>query len=185
MAPQDRCTRRDRVPRQAALRRRTDPASRHRWSSPRAGGRRRCLRQRHQVPPSLPGYGTGTKQRWMIKLHYEELKQELRLGRYEGRGWRGFHHHAKVCITAYRFLITERSRFPPRSALDSSKGGALCLPSRAVRYGPWVGQFAVARFRVAPNKNPGVFVSCIVRLPMQQNGSANTGLFLNALRPDK
>jgi len=78
----------------------------------------------------------------MIKLHYEELKQELRLGRYEGRGWRGFHHHAKVCITAYRFLITERSRFPPRSALDSSKGGALCLPSRvwplggAVRSGP-------------------------------------------------
>jgi SRSO17 transposase len=53
------------------------------------------------------------KQRWIIERDYEELKQELGLGHYEGRGWRGFHHHATLCIAAYGFLIAERSRFPP------------------------------------------------------------------------
>lgn len=54
-----------------------------------------------------------TKHRWIIERDYEELKQELGLGHYEGRGWRGFHHHATLCIAAYGFLISERNRFPP------------------------------------------------------------------------
>ena len=53
------------------------------------------------------------KPRWIIERDYEELKQELGLGHYEGRGWRGFHHHATLCIAAYGFLISERNRFPP------------------------------------------------------------------------
>ncbi len=38
------------------------------------------------------------KQRWIIERDYQELKQELGLGHFEGRGWRGFHHHATLCI---------------------------------------------------------------------------------------
>ena len=53
------------------------------------------------------------KHRWIIERDYEELKQELGLGHYEGRGWRGFHHHATLCIAAYGFLISERSLFSP------------------------------------------------------------------------
>jgi len=53
------------------------------------------------------------KHRWIIERDYEELKQELGLGHYEGRGWRGFHHHATLCIAAYGFLISERNRFSP------------------------------------------------------------------------
>jgi SRSO17 transposase len=53
------------------------------------------------------------KHRWIIERDYEELKQELGLGHYEGRGWRGFHHHATLCIAAYGFLVTERNRFSP------------------------------------------------------------------------
>jgi SRSO17 transposase len=53
------------------------------------------------------------KHRWIIERDYEELKQELGLGHYEGRGWRGFHHHATLCIAAYGFLVSERNRFPP------------------------------------------------------------------------
>jgi SRSO17 transposase len=53
------------------------------------------------------------KHRWIIERDYEELKQELGLGHYEGRGWRGFHHHASLCIAAYGFLISERNRFSP------------------------------------------------------------------------
>jgi SRSO17 transposase len=62
------------------------------------------------------------KHRWVIERDYEELKQELGLGHYEGRGWRGFHHHATLCIAAYGFLVAERSRFPP-----SARAGGLEL----------------------------------------------------------
>jgi SRSO17 transposase len=47
-------------------------------------------------------------QRWRIERDYQELTQGLGLGHYEGRGWRGFHHHASLCIAAYAFLLTER-----------------------------------------------------------------------------
>lgn len=62
------------------------------------------------------------KHRWIIERDYEELKQELGLGHFEGRGWRGFHHHATLCIAAYGFLVAERSRFPP-----SARAGKLEL----------------------------------------------------------
>ena len=52
------------------------------------------------------------KLRWRIERDYQELKQELGLGHYEGRGWRGFHHHASLCIAAYGFLVAEREDFP-------------------------------------------------------------------------
>jgi DDE family transposase len=53
------------------------------------------------------------KLRWRIERDFEELKQELGLGHFEGRGWRGFHHHAALCIAAYGFLVAERCRFSP------------------------------------------------------------------------
>jgi len=46
--------------------------------------------------------------RWRIERDYQDLKQELGLGHYEGRGWRGFHHHASLTIAAYGFLVSER-----------------------------------------------------------------------------
>ena len=56
------------------------------------------------------------KLRWRIERDYQELKQEVGLGHYEGRGWRGFHHHATLCIAAYGFLIAERATIPPSAA---------------------------------------------------------------------
>ena len=47
-------------------------------------------------------------QRWRIERDYQDLKQDFGLGHYEGRGWRGFHHHASLSIAAYAFLMTER-----------------------------------------------------------------------------
>jgi SRSO17 transposase len=63
------------------------------------------------------------KHRWIIERDYEELKQELGLGHFEGRGWRGFHHHATLCLAAYGFLVAERNRFSP-----SARAGHLGLP---------------------------------------------------------
>jgi SRSO17 transposase len=67
------------------------------------------------------------KHRWIIERDYEELKQELGLNHYEGRGWRGFHHHATLCIAAYGFLVAERNRFSP-SARVGNLGLSAPLP---------------------------------------------------------
>jgi SRSO17 transposase len=64
------------------------------------------------------------KHRWIIERDYQELKQELGLGHYEGRGWRGFHHHATLSLAAYGFLVAERSLFSP-----SAHVGNLGLPT--------------------------------------------------------
>lgn len=48
------------------------------------------------------------KMRWRIERDYQELKQEFGLSQYEGRGWRGFHHHATLSIAAYGFLTAQR-----------------------------------------------------------------------------
>jgi SRSO17 transposase len=53
------------------------------------------------------------KLRWRIERDYHDLKQEVGLGHFEGRGWRGFHHHATLCVAAYGFLISERETIPP------------------------------------------------------------------------
>ena len=62
-----------------------------------------------------------TKLRWRIERDYQELKQEVGLGHYEGRSWRGFHHHWTLCIAAYGFLISERETIPP-SGQGAPKG---------------------------------------------------------------
>ena len=50
------------------------------------------------------------KMRWRIERDYQDLKQELGLGHFEGRGWRGFHHNASLSIAAYGFLMAWRLR---------------------------------------------------------------------------
>jgi len=67
------------------------------------------------------------KLRWRIERDYQELKSELGLAHFEGRGWRGFHHHASLCIAAYGFLILERSAFPPSARWRREKPA---FPSR-------------------------------------------------------
>jgi len=58
-----------------------------------------------------------TKIRWRIERDYEEMKNELGLDHYEGRGWLGFHHHGVLCIAAYAFLAAERARLSPPEPL--------------------------------------------------------------------
>ena len=61
----------------------------------------------------LPHLVDIAKLRWRIERDYEELKQEVGLGHFEGRSWRGFHHHGTLCIAAYGFLVSERETIPP------------------------------------------------------------------------
>lgn len=78
------------------------------------------------------------KLRWRIERDYEELKQELGLGHFEGRNWRGFHHHATLSIAAYGFLVRERCLFPPSadSAPRRAKDISFPLPRLETGYTP-------------------------------------------------
>ena len=53
------------------------------------------------------------KLRWRIERDYQEMKDELGLDHFEGRGWRGFHHHLSLCAATYAFIVAERSRLSP------------------------------------------------------------------------
>lgn len=68
------------------------------------------------------------KLRWRIERDYQELKQEVGLGHFEGRGWRGFHHHATLCIAAYGFLISERETIPPSAPRPTALFPQLAVP---------------------------------------------------------
>lgn len=63
----------------------------------------------NEAPSSTLAKLVGTiKIRSRRERDYQELKSEFGLGHYEGRGWRGFHHHASLCIATYAFHTIER-----------------------------------------------------------------------------
>lgn len=62
---------------------------------------------------SLRALVRAAKLRWRVERDYQDLKGELGLDHYEGRTWRGFHHHATLCAVAHGFLALQRALFPP------------------------------------------------------------------------
>jgi SRSO17 transposase len=65
------------------------------------------------------------KLRWRVERDYQELKGEIGLDHFEGRTWRGFHHHATLCAAAHAFLALQRRLFPPAHlSLDAADGTA-------------------------------------------------------------
>jgi SRSO17 transposase len=48
--------------------------------------------------------------RWKIEQGYQQLKEELGLDHFEGRSWRGLHHHLTLCFLAYGFLQLLRQK---------------------------------------------------------------------------
>ena len=64
-----------------------------------------------------------TKLRWRVERDYQEMKGELGLDHFEGRSWRGFHHHAALCAVAHGFLALRRALFPPeQDPVDAPDG---------------------------------------------------------------
>jgi len=61
------------------------------------------------------------KQRWRVEQGHQQLKEELGLDHFEGRSWRGFHHHAAMVLLAYGFLLLEQAR--PRAERTGRKKG--------------------------------------------------------------
>ena len=72
-------------------------------------------------------------------------KQEFGLSHYEGRGWRGFHYHATLCIAAYGFLVAERLRHKDTKK-NALFGPQLALPENYVPRGRSTRPAARAQF---------------------------------------
>ena len=98
------------------------------------------------------------KLRWRVERDYQELKGEIGLDHFEGRTWRGFHHHATLCSAAHAFLALRRSLFSPEQSEMDARDGATPLASRAPapdRILPALPQ-AVRRSRTASRALPHV-----------------------------
>jgi SRSO17 transposase len=61
------------------------------------------------------------KSRWPVEQGYQQMKEELGLNQFEGRSWRGFHHHACLVMLAYGFLVLEQLREKEVPASPGSK----------------------------------------------------------------
>ncbi len=101
------------------------------------------------------------KLRWRIERDYQELKQELGLGHFEGRGWRGFHHHASLCIAAYGFLVLERARLSP----GGPPGGGFKTPALPAGFRPRGARTAAAAARAAFDRQLAASLGRAARAP--------------------
>ena len=66
-------------------------------------------------------------QRWRTERAYEDLKGELGLDHYEGRRFKGWHHHVSVVLCCYAFVLSERVRRFPPSAGGQTRSSAYSL----------------------------------------------------------
>jgi SRSO17 transposase len=64
------------------------------------------------------------RSRWPVEQGYQQMKEELGLDHFEGRSWRGFHHHACLVMLAYGFLALEQSRARREQPRPGKRGGA-------------------------------------------------------------
>src|SRR6218665_2494773 len=71
------------------------------------------------------------KLRWRVERDYQEMKGEVGLDHFEGRSWRGFHHHATLCMVAHGFLALHRVLFPPEQGAVDAASGAAAAPTPA------------------------------------------------------
>jgi SRSO17 transposase len=119
--------------------------------------------------------------RWRVERDFEELKQELGLGHFEGRGWRGFHHHASLCIAAYAFLVAERCRFSPpgwRPRLAAPERPADYRPRGSART-PGAAQPGLDRDPApAPRGGAGATPAALPLLPAELRATASVQQFM-------
>ena len=46
-----------------------------------------------------------SRSRWNIEQYFQRAKDDLGLDHFEGRSWRGFHHHLAMAVLAYLFVV--------------------------------------------------------------------------------
>jgi SRSO17 transposase len=78
----------------------------------RSGGERKYYLTNHPATASLLTVARAIKARWVCEQGHQQMKEELGLDHYEGRSWRGLHHHALLSMIAFAFLQHWRLTHP-------------------------------------------------------------------------
>ena len=64
----------------------------------------------HPADAKLVDLAAAIKARWSCEQVHQQMKEELGLDHFEGRSWRGLHHHALLTMVCFVFLQQERLR---------------------------------------------------------------------------
>lgn len=70
----------------------------------RANGVRKYYLTNHPAGTPLHTLAAVIKARWSCEQAHQQMKEELGLDHFEGRGWLGLHHHALFSMLAFTFL---------------------------------------------------------------------------------
>lgn len=62
--------------------------------------------------------------RWRVEQDYQQLKEELGLDHFEGRGWTGWHHHVTLVMLAHLFLRLEQQRRSSKRTVEPAANPA-------------------------------------------------------------
>ena len=93
----------------------------------RATGERKYYLSNLPPDASLETLAALIKARWVCEQMHQQMKDELGLDHFEGRSWRGLHHHALLCQLALAFL--QHLRLGGKSAPTPSEPGPPPSPS--------------------------------------------------------
>jgi SRSO17 transposase len=78
-------------------------------------GELKCYLSNAPEDTTLPEFARLSGMRWPIETCFEDGKQQLGMGDYQVRSWRGWHHHMTLCILAHFFLIRLKLRLGDRA----------------------------------------------------------------------
>ena len=103
----------------------------------RASGERKYYLSNLPAETPLEVLAALIKARWVCEQLHQQLKDELGLDHFEGRSWRGLHHHALLCLLAFAFLQHLRlgGKKPRRG--DRARPAAPAEPARRAPSGSW------------------------------------------------
>ena len=99
----------------------------------RAHGVRKYYLTNHPPRTPLRTLAAIIKARWVCEQAHQQMKEELGLDHFEGRGWLGLHHHALFSMLAFTFLQQRRLGNPRRKKNSARPTASALTPRRAAR----------------------------------------------------
>jgi SRSO17 transposase len=96
----------------------------------RASGEKKYYLSDLPADASLEVLAALIKARWACEQLHQQLKDELGLAHFEGRSWRGLHHHALLCLLAFAFLQHLRLGGKKRRKPTRARAAAKAEPAR-------------------------------------------------------